>query len=61
MKKGDVLVARFKGKNSLGYEKGKEYALKFKDKLTISRMNGMGVCPYTSLKAFFKNWDVVNE
>lgn len=61
MKKENILLARFKGVNSLGYETGKKYVLKFKDKLTISRVDGTGVCPYGSLRAFLKNWDIVNQ
>lgn len=54
-----IITATFVGKNSLGYENGKEYHLKIADSqgILIKRLDGTGQCPYQSLSAFLKNWN----
>lgn len=53
-----TIEAIFMGKNSLGYEKGKEYKLKIADSggMTIRRFDDTGECPYQSISAFIRNW-----
>ena len=51
-----IIKATFMGKNSLGYENGKEYEL-IVNGVSITRIDGSGKCPYISLYAFLKNWD----
>lgn len=54
-----TVVARFKGQQgSLGYVCGKVYILTIHNNY-IKRADGTGVCPYSSLEAFFENWTVV--
>ncbi len=53
--------ATFIGENSLGYEKGKTYDLLMIGPLTISRIDGTGICPYGSVLAFIKNWENLNS
>jgi hypothetical protein len=52
------IKATFKGKDSLGYVKGKEYELKIANfgRMIIRRVNGTGQCPYQSISAFLRNW-----
>lgn len=54
-----IIIAKFTGTNSLGYENGKEYQLKVSDLqgISIKRLDGTGKCPYQSLSAFLKNWN----
>jgi len=54
-----IITAKFKGTNSLGYEKGKEYKLNVANNhgTIIERLDGSGKCEYTSLSSFLKNWD----
>lgn len=53
------IQATFTGKDSLGYENGKEYQLKIAEAkgMTIERIDGTGKCPYQSLSSFLKNWN----
>lgn len=53
-----IIEATFTGKNSLGYETGKEYKLKVADfgGMTIRRIDDTGKCPYQSISAFLRNW-----
>jgi hypothetical protein len=53
-----IIKALFKGKDSLGYEKGKTYELKVEDfgGMTIRRIDNTGKCLYESLSAFLRNW-----
>lgn len=53
-----IIEATFTGKNSLGYEAGKEYKLKVADfgGITIRRIDDTGKCPYQSISAFLRNW-----
>lgn len=64
------VTAKFKGKKpSLGYMPGKEYTLIFNagnggiNIFDLSRLDassgGAGSCPYTSLKSFLDNWEVI--
>lgn len=57
-----IITATFTGRNSLGYEKGKEYQLKVADLqgISIQRLDGAGKCPYQSLSAFLKNWNNIH-
>lgn len=52
--------AKFRGSesDSLGYIPGKEYDLMLTEYsgMSISRLNGDGMCPYQSLSAFLRNW-----
>lgn len=50
--------AIFTGESSLGYKKGSGYVLEIKDLdgVIIKREDGSGVCKYTSIYAFFRNW-----
>lgn len=58
-----IIRAIFKGTNSLGYEKGKEYMLNIPNNhgTKIERLDGSGKCEYTSLSAFLKNWDNIRN
>ena len=52
-----TVKAKFIGQDSLGYENGKEYVLKFVETNTIIRKyTNDGKCKYGSEEAFFKNW-----
>jgi hypothetical protein len=52
------IKATFTGKNSLGYEHGKDYELIINYKTSeVMRKDGSGKCEYDSLSAFFKNWN----
>ena len=53
-----IIKATFVGTNSLGYENGKDYELKVDnvDRISVTRLDGNGKCPYESLAAFLKNW-----
>jgi len=53
-----TITATFTGKNSLGYENGKEYKLKIANFLgsSIQRLDGTGKCLYRSLSSFLRNW-----
>lgn len=50
---------------SLGYRKGLIYALRcrkdieFENPVVISRLDGTGYCPYSSIEAFNQNWRVI--
>lgn len=46
------------GNSSLGYKHLQEYTL-IVDGLTIFREDGSGFCPYASIPAFLKNWQVI--
>jgi len=52
------IAATFIGKDSLGYENGKQYHLIILDdkRPTIMRKDKTGICPYESFKAFMENW-----
>lgn len=54
------ITAKFIGANSLGYEHGKKYQLNVIEgngcRISITRLDGTGKCPYESLKAFILNW-----
>jgi hypothetical protein len=65
------IKAKFKGKNSLGYENGKTYNLLFhteKDIIYIKQVviniplitRNSSYCPYSSLRAFLNNWQVLD-
>jgi len=55
-----IISARFIGKNSLGYETGKEYKLKVDTKgIWIKRLDGSGLCGYYSLILFLENWSQI--
>lgn len=58
-----VIQAKFIGTNSLGYEHGTEYQLILSNNsgTSIRKMDGTGLCVYTSLSAFLKNWDNINS
>jgi hypothetical protein len=51
-----IIKARFIGKDSLGYQFGKEYILLTEDLTSIKRSDGSGVCPYNSIRSFLNNW-----
>lgn len=53
-----IIEATFTGKNSLGYETGKQYKLKVADfgGMTIRRIDDTRKCPYQSISAFLRNW-----
>lgn len=54
-----ILTAKFVGVDSLGYQNGKTYDLildQSKD-IVIRRLDGTGMCPYQSLRAFLLNWE----
>ncbi len=56
-----IIAATFTGKNSLGYEHGKDYVLTvlpggIKSALAIKRTDGTGHCPYRTITGFFENW-----
>jgi hypothetical protein len=54
-----IITATFTGKNSLGYENGKEYQLKVANLqgVSVRRLDNTGRCIYHSLSAFLKNWN----
>jgi hypothetical protein len=54
-----IITATFTGKNSLGYENGKEYKLNVANLqgISVKRLDGTGKCPYRSLSAFLENWN----
>jgi len=54
-----IIMAKFIGTDSLGYEYGKKYTLKVSEVkgISVTRIDGTGKCPYQSLSAFLKNWD----
>jgi hypothetical protein len=55
--------AVFIGENSLGYEHGETYRLTVDQNqpMTIRRIDGTGICPYSSIYSFFRNWRVIEE
>jgi len=64
------IVAKFIGKDSLGYVNGKLYTLKLstvkaglfgKDTIVVERIYGGGKCPYSSIISFLSNWDDVRQ
>jgi len=60
------IKAKFTGseKDILGYKPGKEYELMLLERgaMTISRLDGDGMCVYQSLSAFLRNWtDITHE
>lgn len=63
-----TILAKFKGENgSLGYTHNIDYVLNFfiqvinrKPHICICRTDGSdGFCPYSSMKAFLANWEVI--
>lgn len=59
-----TIRAKFKGTNgSLGYKTDKEYQLKFwvipTHGVSIQNSDGTGYCPYSKLKTFLDNWEVI--
>ena len=63
------IKATFIGKNSLGYEHGQEYILRFYDTVNqkngvaieVSRLDSSGLCPYASITSFLENWSNVQN
>ena len=53
-----VVLAIFKGTNSLEYKKNTPYTLVMK-KNTIQRIDGTGLCKYESIVSFLSNWEMV--
>jgi hypothetical protein len=56
-----IIQATFIGKNSLGYIHNNRYTLILEPKsYKIKRIDGTGICPYQSIRAFVINWkDIV--
>lgn len=64
-KKTEVL-ATFIGSDSLGYVNGEMYLIEITQhtkygNITIQRKGGVGVCEYSSIISFFKNWDNISK
>lgn len=58
------IIATFTGTKSLGYVNGKKYKLNIYDDgrcIYIEREDKTGLCPYTSVTAFLKNWDNIKQ
>jgi len=54
-----IIKATFKGRDSLGYQHGKEYTLRTVEEsyICIERLDGSGRCPYAVHVEFAHNWD----
>ncbi len=52
------ISAKFIGENSLGYIKNRIYTLIIRENI-VCRYDGTGICPYSTLESFFKNWKVI--
>ncbi len=62
--------AIFIGEDSLGYRKGQTYTLLVNEShafgfggvpITITREDGRGLCPYSSVESFRNNWNVIED
>lgn len=51
----------FKGKDgSLGYKDGMVYEL-IVNQFTVTRVDGSGICKYSSIQSFLSNWEFCTE
>lgn len=68
-----IIQAKFKGSSSCGFQHGLTYNLisrnetrsflfcKPKTYIWIFDMNSNAKCPYSSLEAFLRNWEVISN
>lgn len=63
------MIGKYIGNNSMGFKHGKVYTIKSKIELIIKRnkmlpciciydVNSKAWCPYQSLEALFRNWEI---
>lgn len=58
-----ILESTFIGESSADYEHGKRYTLilPYKGSMSIKKYDGTGLVKYSSLSAFFSNWDNIKK
>lgn len=54
------IIAKFIGKNSLGYINGHIYEINI-IKNSICASNGVVSCTYGSIESFLKNWEIIKK